>query len=62
MGEVGRQRPDGTWERALPLPEPFGVVWERCWRFRRDRGERLPFALIRGWVDARALRKVAPDA
>jgi hypothetical protein len=53
------QRPDRRWVPAEPLPEAFGVLWERCWRFRHGRGERLPLAVFRGWRDARAVWRTA---
>ena len=54
------QRPDGRWVPAEPLPEAFGVVWERFWIFRRDRGEWWLPSLIRSWIDARAVTRPVP--
>jgi hypothetical protein len=54
-----KQREDGSWIEAEPLPEPFGVVWGRLWQVRQDRGERKWFALIRSWFDTRAVTKLA---
>ena len=58
MPEDYRRLPDGRLERALPLPESFGVTWERCWRarYRNGHGQRLARAFFYGWLDARALR------
>lgn len=60
MSENYRRRPDGTLERAIPLPDSFGVVWERCWRarHRNGHGQGKLRALIYGWKDARALRGI----
>lgn len=57
---IQRQRDDGSWVPAEPMPEAFGVVWERFWRLRRKRGERLPLAVVRGYFDARAVTRNAP--
>lgn len=46
---------EGRWVPAEPMPEPFGVLWERLWHERRRDGERKWPALIRSWADARAI-------
>lgn len=53
-----KQRPDGSWVPAEPMPEAFGVVWERFWRQRRKQGERKWPALARAFFDTRAVRNV----
>lgn len=52
---VWRQMPDGRWLPAEPEPEPLGIVWERFWIFRKERGERAALALVRAFFDARAV-------
>lgn len=42
----------------MPQPEAFGVTWERCWRHRRNHGVPLLLALVYGWFDARAVRRM----
>jgi len=63
MGESMRRNPDGSWSPAIPLPEAFGVTWERMWRARRrgGQGQGLLRSLICGWLDARALRRLTGD-
>jgi hypothetical protein len=39
-----------------PMDEPFGIVWERFWKFRRGRGEGWLLSLWRSWCDTRAVR------
>ena len=58
MSESYRQRPDGSWEPMPAMPEPFGVTWERCLLHRRRHGVPYLLALIYGWRDARALRRM----
>lgn len=58
MNEPMRQRPDGRWERVLPVTEPFGVIWERCLRHRRNHGVPYLIALVYSWRDARALQRL----
>lgn len=56
---VYRQTADGRWLPAEPLPEPFGVLWERLWHERRRRGGRKWPALVASFHDARAISKLA---
>lgn len=49
------QKPNGRWLPAEPIPEDFGIVWERFWKFRRERGEWKWAALVRAFFDARAV-------
>lgn len=56
MPEAWRQREDGRWVPLEPMPDPFGLIWERCWRFRRERGERKWTAFVRSFFDARAIQ------
>lgn len=56
---VWKQREDGYWLPAEPLPEPFGILWGRLWRERRNGGEWKWPALITSWRDARAISKLA---
>jgi hypothetical protein len=44
---------------AEPMPEPFGVLWERLWHARRAHGEPKWVALFTSWRDARAISKAA---
>lgn len=54
---VEYQREDGRWLPAEPLPEAFGVVWERFWLLRRKRGEWWLPSLIQSWIDTRGVRR-----
>jgi hypothetical protein len=57
-----RQTEDGRWLPAEPMPEPFGVLWERLWHDRRRSGEWKWSALIQSWLDARAITRLADEA
>lgn len=50
-----RQTVDGRWLPSEPIAEPFGVVWERLWQERRNRGEWKWPALVTSFRDARAI-------
>lgn len=60
MGGNYRQVSPGRWEEDPGIPEAFGVTWERCWRarHRNGHGQGKLRALIYGWKDARALRRL----
>ena len=42
-----------------PMPEPFGVVWERRWKQRQRDGENKLIALVRSWLDVRSISRMA---
>lgn len=56
---IYRQREDGRWvPDEQGGEEAFGVVWERFWRQRKERGEWWLPSLIRSYFDTRAVRNV----
>lgn len=54
-----RERDDGRWFPAEPMPEAFGVLWERLWHERRQRGEPKWIALFTALLDARAIKRLS---
>lgn len=54
---VDRQMPDGRWLPDEPMPEPFGIVWERFWLLRRERGEWWLPSLVRSFIDTRGVTR-----
>lgn len=59
MSPVSQQRGDGRWLPAEPLPEPFGIVWERAAKHRMSLGQSRIRAYACGWLDARSISCVA---
>jgi hypothetical protein len=56
---VWQEGKDGRWLPAEPLPEPFGILWERRWKERQSHGEPKLVAFFTSWRDARAITRLA---
>lgn len=55
---VEHEAQEGRWLPAESLPEPFGILWERLWHERSNRGEWKWSALVSSWKDARAIDRM----
>lgn len=49
---IGERFDGERWVPLEPRPEPFGILWERFWKFRMERGERRVPSCFRSFVDA----------
>lgn len=58
---VERENDYGRWVPAEPLPEPFGIRWERHIRHRRNLGHGRLRAFFCGWLDARSVDRLADE-
>ena len=61
MTVQSQREEDGRWLPAEPMPEAFGIVWERFWKIRRSRDETWLLSLVRSFIDARAVSEPGKD-
>ena len=56
---IDRQNEYGRWVPSDPLPDPFGVRWERAIRIRRALRQGWLRAIVGGFVTTRRVDKLA---